>query len=68
MKAFNRRKGQYTVEYILLVSIVLSFAIYILVSKNAPYPGQLNAAYLTAMDDASSSTQRLFTALNNKIP
>ena len=59
---FNNKKGQSTVEYIVLVTAVLSVAILFLTSKNGPFQTQLNSTMGTVTGQMTNMADRLSTS------
>jgi len=59
---FNKRKGQSTVEYIVLVTAVLSVAILFLTSPTGPFQTRLNSTLGTVTGQMTNMADRLSTS------
>ena len=56
---FNKRKGQSTVEYIILVTAVVSVAILFLVSKDSPFQKKVGGSLNAVTDQMNIMADRL---------
>ena len=59
----QRRKGQSTVEYIILVTAVILVAIFFLTSSGGPFQKQLNGTMTTATGQMSNMATRWQSAV-----
>jgi uncharacterized protein (UPF0333 family) len=64
----KKRKGQSTVEYVILVAAVLAIVIAFVAGNNSPFSKALNSAFstgATGMNDMADSLSKSHMATNN---
>lgn len=58
----KKKKGQSTVEYIILVTAVIAVIIFFVVSSNSPFKARLNDTFNMATNSMVSMSNRLVNA------
>jgi Flp pilus assembly pilin Flp len=64
----KNKRGQSTVEYVLLVTAVIAVIIAIVTSNNGGMQGQLNSTLNTAIGDVGTLSDRMPTSVSPSAP